>query len=276
MTDHPILMTGGTGKTGRRVVSRLRDKGIAVRVGSRKGDPPFDWAARDTWDAATRGAASVLVVPYDKDPLTRPFVRHCVEAGVRRVVLLSGRGVDTPDYGDLDSLAGRIHVDGEDAVRTSGLEWTIVRPTWFAQNFTEGFFADAVRSGELRLPAGDGAVSFVDAEDIAAVVVAALTTDKHVGETYELSGPRALTFAEAATEISRASGRTVRYVPLPAPEFITELVAAGWPPADAEAFADVIAPIRKHLDTHISDGVPRALGRAPRDFTEFAKSTPWP
>ncbi|MFD0745101.1 SDR family oxidoreductase [Phytohabitans flavus] len=156
MTEQPILVTGGTGKSGSRVVSQLRQRGISVRVGSRSGTPPFDWTDRATWDRALDGVEKVYLVPLDGELLTRPFVDRCVALGVRRLVLLSGRGVDVPGYLPDDSPAGRTHVDGDDAVRSPSLEWTVLRPGWFAQNFSEGFFRDAVLTGELRLPAGEG------------------------------------------------------------------------------------------------------------------------
>lgn len=125
MTEHPILITGGTGKVGGRAVARLGAKGVAVRVGSRSGDPRFEWTDRSTWDAALDGVKKIFLVPQDGERLSQPFVRRARELGVERVV----------------------------------------RPAWFAQNLSEGFFRDAVLGGELRLPAGDGAASFVDAED---------------------------------------------------------------------------------------------------------------
>lgn len=193
--------------------------------------------------------------------------------GVRRLVLASGRGIDDPDYAKDSGGVREGVLDSEAAVRESGLEWTISRPGWFAQNFSEGFFADGIRAGELRLPAGDGAAGFVDAEDIAAVVVAALTDDRHAGRIYELSGPRAVTLAEAVATISEATGRDIRYVPLSVEEYVVELVRQGVPPADARAFADVVEPLGKGTDAYVSDGVQRALGRPPRTFAEFARST---
>ncbi|MFB9907652.1 NAD(P)H-binding protein [Allokutzneria oryzae] len=272
MTDDSILVLGGTGTTGSRVVSRLKALGAAVRVPSRSGEPRFDWTDRTTWRPALDGVAAVYVVPFDGQRLTRPLVALATEVGVERVVLLSGRGVDVPGYANENSGAGPTHIDGEHAVRELATDWTILRPSWFAQNFSEGVFRDAVLAGELRLPAGDGAASFVDAEDIAAVAVAALTEPGHAGQTYELSGPRALTIAEAAAEISRATGHGIRYVPLVPEEFTAELVADGWSTTDAEDFADAVAPIRRGMDSHISDGVRRSLGREPRDFTEFVDS----
>ncbi|QEU95949.1 NAD(P)H-binding protein [Streptomyces kanamyceticus] len=271
MTEHPILITGGTGKVGGRAAARLGLMGVPVRVASRSGEPRFDWQDRTTWRAALDGVRKVLLVPYDGELLTRPFLQYAKELGVERVVLLSGRGADVPGYASEDSAAGRTHIDGEDAVRTCGLEWTILRPAWFAQNFSEGFFRDAVLAGELRLPAGDGAAAFVDAEDIAAVAVAALTEDQHVGETYELSGPGALTIGEAAALITEATGRTVRYVPLAHGDFVAELIAEGWPEADAEEYADAVGPIRRGMDSHLSDGVRAALGRPARPFARFVE-----
>ncbi|MFH8619061.1 NAD(P)H-binding protein [Streptomyces sp. NPDC017979] len=271
MTQRDILVIGGTGTTGRRVTRRLKELGHSVRIGSRSADPRFDWESAATWDAALDGVDAVYLVPFDGARLTRPFVARAEERGVRRVVLLSGRGVDVPGYMDLSQPAAQTHVDGEAAIRaTRSLEWTVLRPGWFAQNFSEGFFRDAVRSGELRLPGADGAASFVDAEDIAAVAVAALTEDGHAGRTYELSGPRALNLAEVAGEISAASGRPVRYVPLAPVDFVAEMTAQGWSREDAEGYVEILSPVRRGLDAHLSTGVQEALGRQPRDFAEFA------
>jgi uncharacterized protein YbjT (DUF2867 family) len=273
MSEQPILVTGATGKSGRRVVSQLRARGLPVRAAARGGEHVFDWTDSDTWDSALEGVGAVYLVQLDGAKLVRPFLERAVRHGVRRIVLASGRGIDNPDYAKDSSgvLAGI--VDSEAAARESGLEWTISRPGWFAQNFSEGFFADAIRAGELRLPAGDGAASFVDAADIAAVVVAALTEDGHTDQIYELSGPHALTLTEAVATIAEAAGREIRYVPISVEDYVMELVQQGLPPADAEAFADVIAPLREGTDEYVSDGVQRALGRPPRTFAAFAEST---
>ncbi|MEU9605228.1 NAD(P)H-binding protein [Streptomyces sp. NPDC048057] len=271
MTQHTILVLGGTGTTGRRVARQLGELGHSVRIGSRSADPRFDWESAATWDAVLDGVDAVYLVPFDGALLTRPFLARAEERGVRRIVLLSGRGVDAPGYMDLSQPAARTHVDGEAAVRaTRSPEWTVVRPGWFAQNFSEGFFLDAVRSGELKLPGGDGAASFVDAEDIAAVAVAALTEDGHAGRTYELSGPRALTLGEVAAEISAVSGRTVRYAPVAPVDFVAEMTARGWSRGDAEGYVEILSPVRRGLDAHLSTGVQEALGRQPRDFAAFA------
>jgi uncharacterized protein YbjT (DUF2867 family) len=274
MSDQPILVTGATGKSGSRVVKQLRALGRPVRAAARHGEHVFDWTDSGTWDAALEGVQSVYIVQLDGTMLVRPFVELAVKHGVQRVVLASGRGIDNPDYatdssGMLDGL-----VDSETSVRESGLEWTITRPGWFAQNFSEGFFADSIRAGELRLPTGDGAAGFVDAEDIAAVVVAALTEDdKHSGQLYELSGPAAVSVAEAVATISEAAGREIRYVPLSVEDYIAELVEQGLSRKEAGMYADMVEPLRNGTDAYLSDGVERALGRPARTFAEFAKTT---
>ncbi|MFB7373437.1 NAD(P)H-binding protein [Streptomyces sp. NPDC056222] len=273
MTKQPILVTGATGKTGSRVLTLLRTQGAPVRVASRAGEPRFDWLDRATWDSALDGVKAVYLVPVDGELLTRPFVERAVELGIERIVLLSGRGVEVPGYSGEASIAGATHIDGESAVRDSGVAWTILRPAWFAQNFSEGIFLDAILAGELRLPAGDGAVSFVDAGDIARVAVAALTEEGHDGQTYELSGTQALTIAQAVAEISGATGRDIRYVPLSPEDFVAELTGRGWAAAEAEDYAEAVSPIRRGMDSHLSDGVARALGRQPRDFTDYVKAS---
>ncbi|WP_116947997.1 NmrA family NAD(P)-binding protein [Jiangella endophytica] len=266
-----ILLIGATGKVGRRVAARLDDLGVPTRQAGRKSAPPFDWTDDATWPAVLDGARTAFVVPYDAAPVTRPFIDTAIGSGVERIVLLSGRGVDVPDYLPAHLMEDNAHIDGEAALRSAAVDWTILRPGWFAQNFSEGFFRDAVLAGDLRLPAGDGAASFVDVDDIAAVAVAALTDDRHVGQTYELSGPRALTMTEVAAEISAATGRDVRYTRLEHDDLVRELVDEGWPEADADVYASLIGPIRRGIDAYLSDGVERALGRPARDFRDVVR-----
>ncbi|GAA3576539.1 NAD(P)H-binding protein [Amycolatopsis ultiminotia] len=268
MNAQPILVTGATGKSGRRVVARLRTRGIPVRAASRTSEHRFDWTDPSTWDAALDGVRAVYLVQLNGSRLVRPFLDSAARHGVRRIVLASGRGLDDPDYIKGSGKIQDAALDSEAAVRDSGLEWTISRPGWFAQTFTEGIYAGAVRAGELRLPAADGAASFVDADDVAAVVVAALTEKGHAGEIYELSGPRAVTLTEVAATLTEATGRTIRYVPLSTQEYITELTGQGVPATDAEALANVAESLRSGKDTPVSDGVQRALSRPPRTFAE--------
>lgn len=258
------LVLGATGKTGRRVAQRLTDRGMRVRLGSRAGSPPFDWNDRSTWGPVVDGVSRAYISYFPDIAVAGAvetlgtFADLAVRQGVSRLVLLAGRG---------EAEAER----AEEAVRDSGADLTIVRATWFAQNFSEGFMRDAILSGVLALPAGDTPEPFVDADDIADVAVAALTDDRHIGRLYELTGPRALTFAEAVAEISRASGRDVRYQPVSLDEFATAMSAQGLP-------ADVVGLVRylfsEVLDgrnSHTTDGVQRALGRTPRDFRDYAR-----
>ncbi|MFD4028692.1 NAD(P)H-binding protein [Streptomyces sp. NPDC058576] len=269
----PVLVTGGTGKTGRRVVARLRERGVETRAASRSGDTPFDWADPTTWGPALEGATAVYIVPLDTSPSpTVPFVEQAVASGVRRLVLLSARGVDVPGYFGPGHDVGGPHGEGERALRGSGVDWTILRPGWFAQNFSEGVFLDGVRDGELALPTGDGKAAFIDADDIAAVAVAALTEDGHAGEEYGLSGPRALGIADVLDEIAKATGKRAAYVPLDSSAFRAGLVAdQGFTDEEAGLWTDALIPITTSREAPVLDGVRRALGREPRDFADFVR-----
>jgi uncharacterized protein YbjT (DUF2867 family) len=261
--DLPTLITCGTGKTGSRVADRLEALGRPVRVGSRSGHPPFDWNDPTTWPAALDGVGSVYVtyVPDLAFPGAAEAVdaltRLAVERGVRRVVLLSGR-----------NEAGAMR--GEQFVQRSGADWTIVRCSFFAQNFSEGAFVDAVRAGEIAVPAGNVAEPFIDVDDIADVVVAALTDDRHIGELYELTGPRLLTLADVADELTAAMGRSVRYAPINSDEFAVGLRAAGLPEEEVTGLVDLFTEVFDGRSAYLTDGVQRALGREPRDFSAYA------
>ncbi|GAA4197424.1 NAD(P)H-binding protein [Streptosporangium oxazolinicum] len=258
------MVLGGTGKTGRRVVERLTARGLPVRVGSRSGKPPFDWENQRTWGPALRDVTSVYVVYYPDLAFpgavetVHSFVSRAVESGVRRLVLLSGRGEEEARL-------------SERTVQESGVEWTIVRTSWFSQNFTEDYLLEPVLSGEIALPAKDVAEPFVDADDIADVAVAALTEDGHAGELYELTGPRLLTFADAAAEISKATGREIHYVPISVEEYVAGAVEHGIPAEYAVQLAKLFTTVLDGRNAHLSDGVQRALGREPRDFGDYAR-----
>ncbi|MEU3188702.1 NAD(P)H-binding protein [Streptomyces sp. NPDC006923] len=263
----PVLVVGGTGKTGRHVVTELRRLGEDVRVAARSAPVRFDWFDESTWEAAVSGARRAYLVDAQNEHAAermRAFAPFAVERGVERLVLLSARG--WASSGDPEMLAT------ENALKDSGGAWTILRPTWFMQGFTEDDTLRApIRSGELRLPSGDGLEPFIDAEDIAAVAAAVLTRDGHEGSVYELSGPRALSMGEAAATIAGATGRAIRYVPVSEEEYVAGLTADGVPPDLARFIAELFGWIRDGEDAHLSDGVQRVLGRPPRDFAEFAK-----
>jgi uncharacterized protein YbjT (DUF2867 family) len=260
----PILLTGGTGKTGRRVAERLEALRQPVRIGSRRADPPFDWDEPSTWTAALDGVRAVYVT-YAPDiafqggaEAVDALTRQAVAAGARRVVVLTGRGEEQAEH-------------AEQLVKASGADWTIVRCAVFAQNFDEGLLVESVQAGALAMPAGDVAEPFVDVEDIGDVVTAALTDDRHIGQLYELTGPRLLTFHEAMAEVSEAAGRPVRYVPVSSEEFLAELRGAGMPEDEAVGLTELFAAIFDGRNQSLADGVQRALGRAPRDFADYAR-----
>ena len=271
MTNAPldtVLVLGGTGTTGRRVVERLGRRDHPVRIGSRHGEPPFAWEDPTTWDAVLTGvdAAYLAYHPDVSFPgaaeaiagVAAAAVRH----GVRRLVLLSGRGEEAAEPAE----------QAVRAVQEAGAEWTVLRAAWFAQNFSEHFLLEPVLAGEIALPAGDVAEPFLDVDDLADVAVAALTEDGHGGRTYELTGPRLLTFADAAAELTRVVGRPVRYVPVTAEDFRAGAADAGVPAEDVDALTDLFARVLDGHNAFVTDDVERVLGRPARDFAEYART----
>jgi uncharacterized protein YbjT (DUF2867 family) len=260
----PTLVLGGTGKTGRRVAARLEARGLPVRIGSRSAEPPFDWEDPATWSSALDGVGSVYVSYFPDLAVSGAvetvgsFAELAVRSGVPRVVLLASRGESE-------------HVLAEQAVRASGAELTILRSAWFMQNFSEGFILEDVLSGEVALPAGDTQEPFVDADDLADVAVAALTQDGHVGELYEVTGPRLVTFSEAVDEIAEASGREIRYLPVSIEQHAAAAAEQGVPPEFVQLLIYLFGEVLDGRNAHVADGIQRALGRQPRDFADYAR-----
>jgi uncharacterized protein YbjT (DUF2867 family) len=262
MQDQPILVIGATGKTGSRVANKLEAKGLPVRRGSRSSATPFDWEAPETWAPALTGvrAAYVTYFPDLAFPgaveKLESFVETAKDVGVPHLVLLSGRGEHHAQL-------------GEEVVRASGVDFTLVRAAWFAQNFSEGYLLDPILGSVLPMPGGDIREPIIDIEDIADVATAALTEDGHRGKLYEVTGPRLMTFAEMADVLGQATGRPIRHVPISFDDFHANVAAAG-----GTFVADVFTAIaRETLDgrnAHTTDGVMQALGRPPRDFADFA------
>jgi uncharacterized protein YbjT (DUF2867 family) len=264
LSSAPTLVVGATGKTGRRVAAELERRGVPVRRVSR---PAFDWEDRATWAPVLRGARAAyvafvpdLAVP-GADDAVGTFAALAAEAGLERLVLLSGRG---------EHEAQR----AEEAVRAAGVPTTVVRSSWFMQNFGESFLLDAVHDGTVALPV-DAAIAepFVDAGDIAAVAVAALTEDGHAGALYEVTGPRLLTFADAVAEIARATGRDLAYVPVPVAAYAQQAAAQGVPGDVIELLSYLFCEVLDGRNARLTDGVQRALGRPPRDFAGYVADT---
>ncbi|MFJ7961851.1 NmrA family NAD(P)-binding protein [Streptomyces sp. NPDC096324] len=261
--DMTVLVTGATGRTGSRVARAARAAGLTVRAASR--GTGFDWEDAATWAGALRGAdAAYLAYPTDVgSPAATKAVgalaREAVELGARRLVLLSSRGEDR---------AGPT----EEALRTSGADWTIVRASWFSQNFSEGPLVEGLRHGELVFPAGEVREPFIDVRDIADVVVAALTGgEKYTGRELAITGPRLLTFREAVAEIARATGEELSYTPVTARQYGDTLAGFGVPAEEAGFLVDLFESLLDGRNAHLSDGVRNILGRAPRDFGDFAR-----
>lgn len=262
--DGITLVLGGTGKTGRRVAERLLARGVKTRVASRSTRPAFDWNAPGTWAAALEGVSAAyityapdLAIPGATDSI-RAFVQQAVASGVGRLVLLSGRGEEEAQA-------------CEQIIAETDVEWTVVRASWFMQNFSEGEFLGMVQDGAITLPAGDVPEPFIDADDIADVAVAALTEEGHAYEIYEVTGPRMLTFDQVAAEISAAAGREVRFVPVSQQAFAGAIAESGAPSDVAWLLNYLFETVLDGRNAYPCDGVQRALGREPADFGDFVR-----
>lgn len=264
--EKPVLLVGGYGKTGRRVAERLQARGVPVRAASRSAEPSFDWNDLATWGPALEGARAAYITYYPD--MAAPgaaetigaFIEAALKADVRRLVLLSGRGEPEAQQ-------------AEEALKASGADWTIVRCAWFNQNFSESFLLDPILAGVVALPVGGVREPFVDADDIADVVAAALTDDRHVGKLYELTGPRLLSFGEAIAEIAAATGRKIRLEKISASEFSNLLVAEGVPDSLVRLIVMLFAEVLDGRNESLTGGVFDALGRPPRDFADYARET---
>ncbi|WP_328807939.1 NAD(P)H-binding protein [Nonomuraea antri] len=253
-----ILVLGGTGTTGRRVAALLRAAGQHVRAAARPG---FDWSEPGTWEATLAGASRMYLMAPDGVPVEPAFVELAVRSGVGRVVLLSSMGIQT--VGDERLLAA------ERVVRRCGAEWTIVRPSWFNQNFDEGYFRPSIMAGELAVPLGGACQAFIDADDLAAVAATALVEDGHAGCTYEPTGPRSISFPEAVAIIGGEIGREIRYLGTDE-EYVESRIAAGTPRAEAEDAVKAFAALRNLGDWETTEVVERVTGRPPKPFETYA------
>ena len=258
------LVLGGTGKTGRRVAERLQAGGIKTRIASRSASPSFNWHDSGNWSSVLDGVTSAyisyapdLAIPGATDAIRR-FVDLAVSHGVRRLVLLSGRG-------EQEAQAC------EQIIQASDVEWTIIRSSWFMQNFSEGEFLSMVQDGVITLPAADIPEPFIDVNDIAEVAVAALTEEGHAYEVYEVTGPRLMTFTDIAREISQASGREVNFQQIPRDDFNHAITRSGATAEIAWLLNYLFETVLDGRNASLCDGVQRALGREPSDFRDFAQ-----
>ena len=264
-SDQPILVVlGSTGKTGRRVIERLVARDVPARHGSRVATPPFDWQDQRTWQAAVDGVRAVyisfqpdLAVPGAPETVGA-FARVAVQGGAHRLVLLSGRGEEEA-------------LRAERIVQASGGEVTVLRCSWFTQNFTEGSFLPEVLSGEVALPVGSVREPFLDADDIADAAVTALLEDGHAGHVYELTGPRLMTFQEAVAEIAMASGRSISFRTVPLPEYAAMLSEVGVPADEVALLTYLFGEVLDGRNESMTDGVRQVLGRPARDLSDHVR-----
>lgn len=260
------LVLGATGKIGRRIATQLVNRGIPIRLASRSADITFDWGDQSNWDSVLDGVTTVylsyapdLAIPGASASI-QAFVEKAVTQNVQRLVLLSGRG---------EEEAQRC----EHIVQNSGIEWTVVRCSWFNQNFSEGEFLDMIIAGAVTLPAGEVPEPFVDADDIADVAVAALTEGGHGGQIYELTGPRMLTFKQVVAEISRASKRDIQYIQIPREAFASGIAESDAPEEMVWLLDYLFSTVLDGRNSYLCDGIQRALGREPKGFTEYARQS---
>lgn len=266
MKTAPVLILGGTGKTGKRIAQLLQEKNWPFRIGSRSGSPAFDWEDPATWRPALEGISAVylsyypdLAVPGAVDAI-RTFTQLAAAGCVKRIVLLSGRG-------EQEAQAC------EEIVINAGMEWTILRCAWFSQNFSEGYLLEPLQAGFVALPAGGVREPFIDADDIADVAVAALTEDGHAGELYELTGPRLMTFAEAVAEVAKATGQQIQYQQVSVDEYAGMLEEFGLPNEYIWLVSYLFSEVLDGRNESLTNGVQRALKRAPRDFGDYVRAT---
>ncbi|WP_066905853.1 NmrA family transcriptional regulator [Millisia brevis] len=263
MTTSTILITGGTGRTGRRVADRVA--GHNPRITSRSGPTPFDWDDPDTWDAALDGCSAAylcyspdLALPGVDDIIKR-FVSRAGALGVDRLVLLSGRGEDGARA-------------CEDIVLAATPTATVVRCSWFQENFSEHFLRGSVLAGRIAVPAGDVREPFVSLDDVADIAALALTSGGYDGQVLELTGPQSITFTEAADQLSRAIDRPISYESVDGETFVLEQVAAGVHPDEAGALAWLFDEVLDGRNVATTSTIEQVLGRPARSFADYARS----
>ena len=264
--SNKILVLGSTGKTGKRVAERLQNCNIAIRMGSRNGEPSFDWDMPDNWKNILEKIDSVyitfqpdLAVPQAAEKI-KLFIEIAKASNVKKLVLLSGRGEKEAEV-------------CENIVINSGLDYTIVRASWFMQNFSENFLLDSILSNEVELPTIKALEPFVDADDIADVVVAALTDSKHSHKIYELTGVELLSFETAAAIIAKASNREISYNEISMDKYIAILKSYQIPDDFIWLIQYLFTEVLDGRNESLTNDIDNILGRKPATFNEYAIKT---
>ncbi|SMF15625.1 Uncharacterized conserved protein YbjT, contains NAD(P)-binding and DUF2867 domains [Alteromonadaceae bacterium Bs31] len=266
MKNETIAIVGSTGKTGVRVLTQLQERGYATRGLSRNSEHPFDWGDRTTWKSALRGVHSAyvtyypdLAVPQAENDM-RAFVELAKSVGLQHIVLLSGRGEEGAQR-------------AEELVKNSGLEWNIVRASWFMQNFSESFMLEGIQAGELILPEPKANEPFIDVDDIADVTVAALTRTDLRNQLLELTGPEILSFDNCIQLIAEGSKRSITFTTAPIAAYISAAKAEGLPEDIAWLINELFVNVLDGRNESTTDTVERVLGRPARRFLDYVKTT---
>lgn len=259
------LVVGATGKTGSRVMQGLNTLGYNPKGASRHGEVHFDWGNPATWASALKGIDSVyltyypdLAVPQAPEDISR-FCALAKMKGVKHITVLSGRG----------EPAAQIC---EDIIKRSGLSWTIVRASWFAQNFSEGLFHQFIVEGNIALPVTDVSEPFIDIDDIAEIVIASLTNREHSQQVYEVTGPELISFADVAAKFSRQLNRTVNFESISIEEFERRMADAGVHQEVIQALVYLFSEVLDGRSQSTANGVDRALGRPATNFDRYIQN----
>jgi uncharacterized protein YbjT (DUF2867 family) len=267
MEKKTILVLGANGKTGSRVIERLEKiSDIEIRKGSRNEKVPFDWENPETWEPLLQGIDAVyitfqpdLAIPSAAETITK-FTTLATKKGIQKMVLLSGRGEKEAQV-------------CEEIVKNNATNWTIIRASWFNQNFSENFFLEPILAGMVALPRAEALEPFIDADDIADVVVESLLNDNHNGKTYELTGPELLTFEKAVTVIEKAANRNITFQGLTLKEYIQMLKDYEIPDEDIWLINYLFEEVLDGRNAHITSDIEKVLGRKPKDFATYAEET---
>lgn len=262
-----ILVLGSNGKTGRRVVARLENNPeVEISLGSRNEKIPFDWEKPETWENVLQNIDTVyitfqpdLAVPFAADAIEN-FTNLATKSGVQKIVLLSGRGEQEAQV-------------CEEIVKKNAKNWTIIRASWFSQNFSESFFLDPILYGIVALPRAEALEPFTDADDIADVVTAALLDESHNGKTYELTGPRLLTFKDAVNEIANASSRNISFQSLSLEEYAQMLKEYQVPEDHIWLVNYLFEQVLDGRNSNVTSDIEKVLGRKAKDFSAYAEET---
>lgn len=267
MENQKILVLGGNGKTGRRVTKLLKEISNAeVYIGSRSGIPPFHWENPETWSEVIEGIDTVyitfqpdLAIPSAPETIQK-FTTLATQNGVQKIVLLSGRGEKEAQV-------------CEEIVKSTAKNWTIVRASWFSQNFSESIFLEPILAGHVAIARAETPEPFTDADDIAAVVTEALLNEKHNGKTYELTGPRLLNFEQAVAEIAQITGRQIQFQSLSVDEYIGMLREYEVPEDELWLVNYLFTEVLDGRNSGITNDIEKVLGRRAKDFTDYVKET---